>query len=201
MADNSKSLMAIIALVILFAAAFFLLSPKEVTFSTGFNELKQIWQKQGIRIDNFAADAEKIPVLSGDSLLQVKIDLKNFESKVGSAPDSQSKQTLLLLADIYINLTDMSLKDKTIGTLEDKLSTLSTLQGCQNISLFKQLNTARKENLDLLKMLSANTGTFISAHPEENKLAMFSALDFDFAALDSDLSAKEESVISLEQSC
>ncbi|GEM_PF-2572916 len=176
---------------------------KQILFSDGFNELKEIWAKKGIAIDSLETDYQKIPLLSLSQLQSLESDLQGFKSSLDdyqyAFPDS--KQAFVLLSDIYLDLARFNAKEKEIIALENQLSNIGLLEGCENISLFKEINSLRREKLALLKRFSANVENFVANHPAENDSPGFNSLELDFAELEFNLSSKENAVQSLEESC
>lgn len=175
--------------------------PRQISFSTGFNQIKEIWKNQNITIDNYETDFEKIPLLSENQLLSLQSELQSFNSGLNQYSNSNARQALLLLSDIYLDLVNLNLLEKRIAPLDEQIGNVGLLEGCENILLFKQRNSLRREKLDLLKKLSNNVDSFISNYPSENTAVGFNSLDYDFGEIESDMQVKESAVISLEESC
>lgn len=197
----------VIVLVAVFVAPNFFVQQtpppqsSQISFDNGFNQLKSIWSKQGIAIDSPQTDFEKIPLLSSNQLSVVQSELEAFKAGLTDYESSDSKQSLLLLSDIYIGLSEISLFDKQLEPLESQISNVSLLQGCESTSLFRERNSLRRQKNVVLKELSDNVDTFISSFPSENVFVGLNFLGLDFEEIEADMQLKEFAVTDLEANC
>lgn len=188
-------------LVIVLAVLFQQFSTPEISFEQGFNELKSIWAKQGINVSDLENEGEKISLLSTSQTTAMKEEINSFKNNLSQYKESDSKQALLEAAELYVNFIDVVSLSKTIDALDERISEIALLEGCENISTYKQRNTLRRQRLDLLEKFSASASSFAQKYPSQNAVAGFVTPDFDFEEIQADLQAKEDAVQLLEETC